>query len=94
MDPASYRSFANVADMNWEQFNGQHYRHFPHPDPEVRLLNLRDFGNSGSLPRISLEARQRGVSKPISLEKATFELDGQNVKADVRVVKHKVNLNL
>ena len=93
VDPASYRSFANVADMNWEQINGLNYGPFPPLDPEVRLLHPRGSGNSGPRPRISLEARQRGVSKPISLEKATFQLDGQSVKADVRVVKHKVNLN-
>lgn len=93
VDPASYRSFANIADMNLERFNGQNYGPFPPLDPEVRLLGPRGSSNSGARPRITLEARQRGASKPISLEKATFQLDGLDVKADIRVVKHKVNLN-
>lgn len=94
VDPSTYRSFQNVADMNWEQFNGTNYGPFPPRDPEVRVLRPRSSRNSGPRPRIYIEARQRGASQLISLGDATFQLDGQNVKADVRVVKHKVNLDL
>lgn len=92
VEPISYDSFANVADMNWVQLNGQNYGPFPPLDPEVRLLRPRGSGNRGPRPRITLEARQKGISDLISLGDATFQLDGQNVKADVRVVKHAVNL--
>ena len=92
VDPSSYTSFANVADMNWTELNGSNYGPSPPLDPEVRLLRPRGSGNSGPRPRISLEARQKGASEFISLADATFQLDGQNVKADVRVVKHRVNL--
>lgn len=94
VDPSSYTSFANVADINWVQLNGQNYGPFPPLDPEVRLLRPRPSRNSGPRPRIYMEARQRGASQLISLGDATFQLDGQNVKAEVRVVKHKVNLNI
>lgn len=91
VEPSCYASFGNQASNIMTELNGQHSTPWPPLDPEVRV---RHSGGAGPRPRIRLEARQRvAFSHPISLGKATFQLDGRDVKSDVQVVKHTINLH-
>lgn len=96
VDPESYPGFASKASHNLETINGPYRTPYPPLNPEVRILHPRgaDPKNTGPRPRIRLEARQKGVSMPISLAKATFKMDGQDIKSDIQVLKHSINLNM
>lgn len=96
VDPESYPGFASKAWHNLETLNGPDRGPYPPLNPEVRILKPHGSvpKNTGPRPRIRLEARQKGVSTPISLAKATFRMDGQDIKSDIQVIKHSFNLNL
>jgi hypothetical protein len=92
IDPTCYNGFANSAHHTMLDVFGSNYASGPTKDPEVRVLRPRGQSGAGPRPRIRLEARQRSAGMPISLEKATFQLDGQDVKSEIRVLKHTINV--
>lgn len=94
VDPDDRSSFRNGSSGAVIELNGGHndFRFPPPADPEVKVRTPQGNGPKGRRPKVRLEVRQRiAFSNLVDLNESTFQLDGVDVKPEVKVLKHTIN---
>lgn len=91
IDPDTRSYFVNYLHGAFDDLGLNYHTRMPYINPEVRVRSPKGQAK-GPRPKVRLDVVQRELFLPlIDLESSTFELDGQNVRPQVEVLKHSIN---